>query len=262
MSSKLKDVWARESRFYTQGFECEFTKKGPLAVYGNKTRQGQPVAKIVAGTQVKVFPIKGSSMPAVIEVEVYNKGDMEWTKGWVSLGGFGVKMSVRLKAGFSMKPQDFDMPLDKAVGFEEYIVRVKKAIRKRKGIPSFLKQYMIQLVEYCANHNNHKELEESYEKLMSSDYSNSIDSIEKDFSEIMAPLCVIERGQRELHEMGYTGITRQSVKVYVPKKGNEPLLDFKLVGKDIEYPFSVKKASGVTNTIKPKHIMALSLIHI
>ena len=116
---------------------------------------------------------------------------------------------------------------------------------------------MIQLVEYCANHDNHKELEESYEKLMSSDYSNSIDSIEKDFSEIMAPLCVIERGQRELHEMGYTGITRQSVKVYVPKKGNEPLLDFKLVGKDIEYPFSVKKASGVTNTIKPKHIMAL-----
>ena len=257
MSSKLKDVWARESRFYTQGFECEFTKKGPLAVYGNKTRQGQPVAKIVAGTQVKVFPIKGSSMPAVIEVEVYNKGDMEWTKGWVSLGGFGVKMSVRLKAGFSMKPQDFDMPLDKAVGFEEYIVRVKKAIRKRKGIPSFLKQYMIQLVEYCANHNNHKELEESYEKLMSSDYSNSIDSIEKDFSEIMAPLCVIERGTAALHEMGYTGITKDTVKIFVPKKGNAPLLDFKLVGKDIEYPFSVKKASGVTNTIKPKHIMAL-----
>ena len=98
---------------------------------------------------------------------------------------------------------------------------------------------------------------ESYKKLMESDYSNSIDSIEKDFSEIMAPLCVIERGQRELKEMGYTGITKQSVKVYVPKKGNEPLLDFKLVGKDISYPFSVKKASGVTNTIKPKHIMAL-----
>ena len=257
MSSKLKDVWARESRFYTQGFECEFTRKGPLAVYGNKTRQGQPVAKIVAGTKVKVYPIKGSSMPAVIEVEVNNKGDMKWTKGWISLGGFGVKMSVRLKAGFSMKPQDFDMPLDKAVGFNEYVEKVKGAIRARKGIPDFLKDYMVQLVEYCANHDNHNELKESYEKLMASDYSNSIDSLEKDFSEIMAPLCVIERGQRELHEMGYTGITRQSVKVYVPKKGNEPLLDFKLVGKDIEYPFSVKKASGVTNTIKPKHIMAL-----
>ena len=88
MSSKLKDVWARESRFYTQGFECEFTRKGPLAVYGNKTRQGQPVAQIVAGTKVKVFPIKGSSMPAVIEVEVNNAGDMKWTKvgyHWVDL---------------------------------------------------------------------------------------------------------------------------------------------------------------------------------
>ena len=257
MSSKLIDVWARESKYYTQGFECEFTRKGPLHVYkqpGN--RKSGSIAQIVNGTKVKVFPVKPGEMPAAIEVEVQGK-DKKWTRGWVTTGGFGVKMSQREREGFSMKPQDFKMPLDKEVAFNRYIEKVKEAIDLRDGVPDFLKRYMKELVDFCANHDNKDKLKKSYKELMESEYSNSIDSIEKDFSEIMAPLCVIERGQRELHEMGYTGITRQSVKVYVPKKGNEPLLDFKLVGKDIEYPFSVKKASGVTNTIKPKHIMAL-----
>ena len=257
MSSKLIDVWARESKYYTQGFECEFTRKGPLHVYkqpGN--RKSGSIAQIVNGTKVKVFPVKPGEMPAAIEVEVQGK-DKKWTRGWVTTGGFGVKMSQREREGFSMKPQDFKMPLDKEVAFNRYIEKVKEAIDLRDGVPDFLKRYMKELVDFCANHDNQDKLDKSYKELMESEYSNSIDSIEKDFSEIMAPLCVIERGQRELHEMGYTGITRQSVKVYVPKKGNEPLLDFKLVGKDIEYPFSVKKASGVTNTIKPKHIMAL-----
>lgn len=257
MSSKLIDVWARESKYYTQGFECEFTRKGPLHVYkqpGN--RKSGSIAQIVNGTKVKVFPVKPGEMPAAIEVEVQGK-DKKWTRGWITTGGFGVKMSQREREGFSMKPQDFKMPLDKEVTFNRYVEKVKEAIDLRDGIPDFLKRYMKELVDFCANHDNQDKLDKSYKELMESEYSNSIDSIEKDFSEIMAPLCVIERGTAALHEMGYTGITKDTVKIFVPKKGNAPLLDFKLVGKDIEYPFSVKKATGVTNTVKPKHIMAL-----
>lgn len=89
-----------------------------------------------------------------------------------------------------------------------------------------------------------------------SDAFDSLNNIQKDFSELIAPICVLEHGQRDLANMGFAELNKSNAIVFVPTEGNYPLVDFIIEDDDgREYPFSVKVMSSTTNVIKPQDLM-------
>ena len=242
--------WQKYSWYYKDGFSCNIKKD--LHVYKNE-KGNDKVTYLKKGHQITTTPIL-TGQPSRVHITFAE--NMETREGFVQLGQLGAKPGQILKQ--NLKPQDFAMPLDKKVSFNKYYNGVMSAIGERKDLPDPITNYLRALVKYCYEHKDHKNLTKKYKKLMDSQYAGTISEIESDFSEIMAPLCVLERGQRELEKMGFKGLTKENTMIYVPKKGNEPLMDFALYGKDgREYKFSVKKATGVTNTVKPKDIIKL-----
>ena len=85
-----------------------------------------------------------------------------------------------------------------------------------------------------------------------------MNNVEKDFSEITAPLCVLERGAADLDKLGYGRLNKKNAQVFLPAAGNEPLIDFVIFDEEnTSYPFSVKKISKTTNVVKPQDIISL-----
>ena len=242
--------WQKYSWYYKEGFACQI--KRDLPVY-KKEKGNETVTLLKKGHEITTTPIL-TGQPSRVHITFAE--NMKSLEGFVSLGQLGAKPGQILKQ--NLKPQDFAMPLDKKVSFNKYYNGVMSALGEREDVPLVIRAYLKALVKYCYEHKEHQNLKKTYDNLMDTKYAGVISEIEADFSEIMAPLCVLERGQRELEKMGFKGLTKENTMIYVPKKGNEPLMDFALYGKDgREYKFSVKKATGVTNTVKPKDIIEL-----
>tara|TARA_B100001057_G_scaffold310154_1_gene310242 strand:+ start:10957 stop:12270 length:1314 start_codon:yes stop_codon:yes gene_type:complete len=242
--------WQKYSWYYKEGFACQI--KRDLPVY-KQEKGNETLTLLKKGHEITTTPIL-TGQPSRVHITFAE--NMQSLEGFVSLGQLGAKPGQILKQ--NLKPQDFAMPLDKKVTFHNYYNGVMSALGEREDVPLVIRAYLKALVKYCYEHKDHKNLQKTYKNLMDTKYAGVISEIESDFSEIMAPLCVLERGQGELTKMGFKGLTKEKTMIYVPKKGNEPLMDFALYGKDgREYKFSVKKATGVTNTVKPKDIIEL-----
>ena len=242
--------WQKYSWYYKEGFACQI--KRDLPVY-KKEKGNETLTFLKKGHEITTTPIL-TGQPSRVHITFAE--NMKSLEGFVSLGQLGAKPGQILKQ--NLKPQDFAMPLDKKVSFNKYYNGVMSALGEREDVPLVIRAYLKALVKYCYEHKDHQNLQKTYKNLMGTKYAGAISEIESDFSEIMAPLCVLERGQGELTKMGFKGLTKENTMIYVPKKGNEPLMDFALYGRDgREYKFSVKKATGVTNTVKPKDIIEL-----
>lgn len=255
MARTIKEAWNDYKRHYHSGFEVNAKKDIP--VYDGETSKNK-VATIAKGTPVHVKPLKGNDYVARIEV-IYNTDK----HGWIStpmLGKPGATATGKKKKSCPLKPQDFDGIAGVKLGFSAYYKKVKEAIMKRNDLPMVLKTYLIELTDYCMHHGpaEKKELVDAYNELTQSEYIDCMNDIEKDFSEITAPLCVLERGSNELEKLGFPDLNKNNASVYIPVEGNYALVDFMLYDdQDRQYQFSVKKISKTTNVVKPQDILDL-----
>ena len=253
MARTIKEAWDDYKRHYMKGFEILAKKDIPVYDGADSKKKVGTVAK---GDGVHVKPIKGSSYQARIEVIYQND-----KTGWISTPMLGKPRSATGKKKMpELKPQEFDIPLDTKMSFETYYKKVLAAIEKRDDLQLVIKEYLKELTEFCMHHGatEKKELVKAYADLAASEYIDIMNNIEKDFSEITAPLCVLERGAAELDKLGYGKLTKKNAQVFLPGAGNEPLIDFMIYDdEDREYPFSVKKISKTTNVVKPQDIISL-----
>lgn len=253
MARTIKEAWDDYKRHYMKGFEILAKKDIPVYDGAKSTKKVGTVSK---GSGVHVKPIDGNSYQARIEV-IYDNDKT----GWISTPMLGKPRSATGKKKMpELKPQEFDIPLDQKMSFETYYKKVLAAIEKRDDLQLVIKEYLKELTEFCMHHGatEKKELVKAYADLAASEYIDIMNNIEKDFSEITAPLCVLERGASELDKLGYGKLTKNNAQVFLPGAGNEPLIDFMIYDdEDREYPFSVKKISKTTNVVKPQDIISL-----
>jgi hypothetical protein len=253
MARTIKEAWDDYKRHYMKGFEILAKKDIPVYDGAKSTKKVGTVSK---GSGVHVKPISGNSYQARIEV-IYDNDKT----GWISTPMLGKPRSATGKKKMpELKPQEFDIPLDQKMSFETYYKKVLAAIEKRDDLQLVIKEYLKELTEFCMHHGatEKKELVKAYADLAASEYIDIMNNIEKDFSEITAPLCVLERGAAELDKLGYGKLTKKNAQVFLPGAGNEPLIDFMIYDdEDREYPFSVKKISKTTNVVKPQDIISL-----
>lgn len=255
MARTIKEAWNDYKRHYLTGFEVNAKKDIP--VYDGPQSKNK-IATIQKGTPVHVKPLKGSDYVPRIEV-IFNTDK----HGWIStpmLGKPGASATGKKKKSCPLKPQDFDGIAGVKLPFNKYYDTVIASINKRNDLPMVLKSYLIELTDYCMHHGpaEKKELVDAYNELSMSEYIDCMNDIEKDFSEITAPLCVLERGKNELAGLGFPELTKNDASIYIPVEGNYALIDFIIYDKmDREYQFSVKKISKTTNVVKPQDILDL-----
>ena len=255
MARSIKEAWADYKRHYSAGFEVN--AKADIAVY-EAFKGRRKVATIKKGSPVHVKPLTGENYVARIEVTYDGNKN-----GWITttaLGKPGATPTGRKKKSCPMKPQDFDGIAGVKLGFNAYYQKVLAAIQKRDDMPMVLKNYLTELTEYCMHHGpaERRELTEAYTELTKTEYITCMNDIEKDFSEITAPLCVLERGSSELVKLGFPELNKMTGSVFIPTAGNYALVDFMLYDQDDrEYQFSVKKQGKTTNVVKPQDIINL-----
>ena len=243
MSRTIKEAWTDYERYYAKGFAV--VAKKDLPVYKQLTGSFV-VATIKKGTQVTTKPVTGGYQSRV-----------EVKEGWVNITALGKPGKNKIKMP-SLKPQDFDIAFNTKQDFKKYYKDVIGAIMKRDGLPKPLEEYLVQLIKFCYEHKDKPELMEAFNTLKETEYIDAVSNIANDFSEIMAPLCVLERGAERLNKLGYRGLNKNNAQIYIPYQGNYPLLDFMIYDdKDVEYKFSVKRAGKTTNTVKPQDIIDL-----
>lgn len=255
MARSIKEAWADYKRHYSAGFEVN--AKADIAVY-EAFKGRRKVATIKKGSPVHVKPLTGENYVARIEVTYDGNKN-----GWITttaLGKPGATPTGRKKKSCPMKPQDFDGIAGVKLGFNAYYQKVLAAIQKRDDMPMVLKNYLTELTEYCMHHGpaERRELTEAYTELTKTEYITCMNDIEKDFSEITAPLCVLERGSSDLEKLGFPELNKMTGSVFIPTAGNYALVDFMLYDQDDrEYQFSVKKQGKTTNVVKPQDIINL-----
>ena len=253
MARTIKEAWDDYKRHYMKGFEILAKKDIPVYDGAKSTKKVGTVSK---GSGVHVKPISGNSYQARIEV-IYDNDKT----GWISTPMLGKPRSATGKKKMpELKPQEFDIPLDTKMSFDTYYKKVLAAIEKRDDLQLVIKEYLKELTEFCMHHGatEKRELVKAYADLAASEYIDIMNNVEKDFSEITAPLCVLERGANELDKLGYGKLNKNNAQVFLPGAGNEPLIDFMIYDDmDREYPFSVKKISKTTNVVKPQDIVSL-----
>lgn len=254
MSRSLKDAWDDYKRFYSQGFEKPAPKD--LPVYPDATNRSKKDT-IRKGSPVHIMSLKniGSYQPRV-QVQY----DTDKT-GWVTTADIGKPMrSAAGKTTCKLKPQDFNGIAGVKMDFKTYYAKVLKAIDARDDLPQVVKVYLRELTDYCMHHGaaDKKSLVDAYKALANTKYIDCMNDVEKDFSEITAPLCVLERGGATLKDYGMPDLNKNNGVAYIPVEGNYALIDFIIYDdKDRSYQFSVKKISKTTNVVKPQDIIQL-----
>ena len=253
MARSIKEAWDDYKRHYQKGFEI--VSKKEIVVYDGAQSKTK-VGVIAKGDGVHVKPIKGGNNQARIEVLYQND-----KSGWISTPLLGKPRSATGKKKMpELKPQAFDIPMDTKMSFDTYYKKVIAAIHKRDDLQLVIKEYLIELTDFCMEHGatEKKELLKAYADLAASEYIDIMNNVEKDFSEITAPLCVLERGAADLDKLGYGRLNKNNAQVFLPAAGNEPLIDFVIFDEEnTSYPFSVKKISKTTNVVKPQDIISL-----
>lgn len=257
---KLADVWDRYVSVFREGVETEVKANTPL--YSDNSGRGRKLKTIPKNSVIHIKPVDAPTPVTFLEVVWCETSCGDPHEGWVRITAL---KKPQTRAGgtqtFKMKPQDFRVagfPLDRYIPYDTYLDALKRAIENRVELPTVVKTFLVELVNYCDSHSSgdRADLIAAYDNLVNSAYDAVIKDIQKDFSEMMAPICVLERGGSQMQRLGFPNLNKGNASVLIPEAGNEPLIDFKLKdGDDREYPFSVKVLSNTTNVIKPQDLV-------
>lgn len=253
---KLEDVWDRYVSVFRNGVETEVKVNTPLWSDATGSRKLKTIPK---NSVIHIKPVDAPNPVTFLEVVWCETSCGDPHEGWVRITALKKPQTRAGGTSFNMKPQDFPgFPLDKWIAYPAYLQALKTAIEVRIELPTVVKTFLVELVEYCDSHStgDRADLVTAYRNLTDSSYDACIRNIQKDFSEMMAPICVLERGGSQMQRLGFPNLNKGNAMVFIPQAGNEPLIDFKMKdGDDREYPFSVKVLSNTTNVIKPQDLV-------
>jgi len=150
-----------------------------------------------------------------------------------------------------LKPQFFKSITDKYIKYDDYGPEVITSIDKNEKLQTLQKEYLKTLVKYNMNPTpaNTSSLKKTYKMLKD---SIPISTINNDFGEVLGPIAVVN--------LGLLPIKKDEAYVFVPGRGNEPLLDYKImtkVGNKTEVYKISAKSGDTTNTLKPGNVYQL-----
>ena len=230
--------------------------------------QNKTIITTTKGVKSNVYKNKSGRevldvLPDKTSIEI--KGLSDWTKGFrypisytspetnKNMTGFLTDANVRkpqdeVKA-LNLKPQAFNVK-DKNYSLTEYIGLIQNTILERKDIPEFGKKYLLLLFNYFAIGDvSDAELMEAFKQMNG---NISVKNINKDFGEVIGPVAIF--GRQIFKKYGIE--LSHDLKIFMPLKPNEPLMDFALYDKELEMTIS-SKSGTTTNVVKPNDIIDL-----
>ncbi len=256
--ASIRDSWYKYTRYYSEGFQITLRKESPI--YNGDGARATKIADLPRAAVVHVHPIDATNyVPRVKITFDTNK------EGWIAtpnLNKPGVSTGGKVKVTCDLKPERFVGITGSKMTVKKYYDAVIKAIdlRPDNEVPMVLKNYLKELTEYCINHDpsDRPGLVAAFNELQNSEYIDCMNAVDKDFSEIIAPLCVLDRAEADLASYGFPELNKRNGLIFLPIEGNFPLVDFLIYDdKEREYKFSVKKISGTTNVVKTSDIVNL-----
>jgi hypothetical protein len=160
------------------------------------------------------------------------------------------KPNVRSSAAASLKPQAFGIEETK-YGFDQYVNLVKESIEERTDLTAELRSYLSILFDYYSKAQTTKQnVTKVFNKVKT---SIPINDVNKDFGEVLGPVAVLSEN---LLRPAKINLTKNICKIYVPKRPNEPLMDYGLYQNDKQVIISAKSGK-TTNVVKPSDVITL-----
>lgn len=149
-------------------------------------------------------------------------------------------------SGIKLKPQDFKCFTKETWGVEELSAALIDEIEERDDLQPDLKTYATMLVKYWSK-TDRSVTADSFRSLKTPD--RGLNELNKDFGEMLGAMACIK------YDLLKDNKITSSSKIFFPLRGNEPLIDYYILGRE---KISVSAKSGTTtNTLKPADILSL-----
>ena len=190
--------------------------------------------KIAAGEEVIAINSNYSAKYPILRV----KDNKKYLVTFNSIQKPGVKTRVNLK------PQEFGI-VNKDYTLDNYVTALLNSISDSDLAP-FIKTYLEALVLYYM-----KKVSLSYVTRV---YSPNlpIRDIKKDFGEVLGPIAIIKGKILQPKRINISS----NAKIFFPSRSNEPLLDYVIKTRGMDYSISAKSGT-TTNVVKPGDIIDL-----
>jgi hypothetical protein len=241
MASAGQSAW---SKYFQGKGNIQTIMKKASSVY-DAENVNKKIADLPLGTQVTYIATKKYESKALIEFVLNRKK----IKGRVTFDNIA-KPNVKSSGAASLKPQAFNIGETK-YSFSTYKNTVLSSINERKELSGHVRTYLDALFKYYTGMSSSTQ---SVTKVFIGASGNlPLNDINKDFGEVLGPVAILQLG---LFRGKNITISKNSAKIYVPSRPNEPLMDYALIDGDTQYTISAKSGT-TTNVVKPNDIISL-----
>lgn len=159
------------------------------------------------------------------------------------------KPGVTSSGAASLKPQAFGVKDTIKYSPTSYYTLIKNGISERKDLNPSVKVYLTALLEQSCNKLKDTNLSAVYSKVES---DLPLNDIKKDFGEVIGPLAIYYKKLLSDKDISVS----QNMKIEVPLRPNEPLMDYSISEGTKKYIISAKSGE-TTNVVKPNDILTL-----
>lgn len=159
------------------------------------------------------------------------------------------KPGVKSSGAASLKPQAFSVKDNIKYAPTAYYTLIKGAISERKDLTPSVKVYLNALLDHSCNKIKDSDLMSCYDKVES---DLPLNDIKKDFGEVIGPLAIYHK--KLFKSKGI--VLSQNMRIDVPLRPNEPLMDYSIIDGTKKYIISAKSGE-TTNVVKPNDILDL-----
>jgi hypothetical protein len=220
-------------------------KKASQAYYPDDPMKRMSGVDVAAGTKCTYLKVSSYESKALITFKKNSKVIM-CRVPFNNLAKPGNKAS----RAASLKPQAFGVK-EQQYSITAYNKIINDAIDERSDLSAPLKAYLEALYGFCSGDRN---ITRSVVTKVFNEVKNDIplNDIKKDFGEVVGPVACYT--SQLLKTKGIT--LPQSMKIYMPLRPNEPLMDYGIFVGDKQYVISAKSGK-TTNTVKPPDILDL-----
>lgn len=205
---------------------------------------GKRLGIIPVGTEIIYMGEKSYDSKPIVKTKKNNKFIMIRVP-FDSIAKPGVKAS----GAISLKPQAFGVVDTIKYSSAAYYKLIKEKITERKDLNPDLRIYLDALLEHTCKKIPDSKLSAIY-KRVSGDLP--INDIKKDFGEVLGPLAI--KHKKILEPKGIK--ISADMKIEVPLRPNEPLMDYAIYNGTKKYIISAKSGE-TTNVVKPNDIIDL-----
>jgi hypothetical protein len=150
----------------------------------------------------------------------------------------------RVSSGILLKPQFFSGLVDQYIDLGSYHNILIHAINTNNKLSEDQQLLLISLVN-AVKTNDYNKFKNIFSSLKN---TISLNTINNDFGELLGPIAIVSKKLLPISASGS--------KVFFPARGNEPLLDYKIITASKVYKISAKSGDS-TNTLKPGDVLSL-----